>query len=183
MSSFEPYNPDDRHLWSRLSRHAQDPGGCLTEQQLASYVDGRADGLLRDAIESHLALCSLCLSDLREIRALLAEGPAEERAVPDRLLAEAKGLVLGRHGARHAVSHRLARRSRAWWVEAARWSLAAAASVVICVLGYQAGQKSCAVQQEAAPDLVSEMSFGVLSSDGSDSEEEFFALALAERSS
>lgn len=44
----------------------------LSHEEKSSYVDGKADTVLREIIEGHIALCSMCANEIRELRAFRA---------------------------------------------------------------------------------------------------------------
>jgi anti-sigma factor RsiW len=67
---------------------------CLTDDEVAAYVDGAVAPGLRKRIEEHLARCSLCLHGVAELKHLVsAERPGR---LPARALARAESVLAGR---------------------------------------------------------------------------------------
>jgi anti-sigma factor RsiW len=149
------------------------PPACPDAIALAAHLDGRdGDAAGRD-MEAHLARCPACREAVDELRTILAESPDALAFVPAATLEAARALVPARTPARAP--------SRRRWVPAwaaARAGLAAAASVVVCIVGYRTGF-AAQTPPAAEVEVVAEMSFGMISSsDASDDAYELLMLGL-----
>ncbi len=161
-----PDNPGDQQLWRRtaeaLSSAAPvpppadtDDGGDLGD--LAAFVDGRADQETRRRVETLLAADPVWRETIAELR--LARQSADPRSLtaPNAVVHRAKGAhagitTMGRSGDhRQSVIARLA-----------RLSVAAAASLAVCAIGYQVGSSTPASEMIDDDEVVSAMSFGLL---------------------
>lgn len=207
MPDFDPVNPDfdttadptDLKRWRRFvalwnDSSSQAAGGgaadCLSEIDLAAWVEGQNghDDARRELIEAHLAACPACLAAMLEVRQSLASQADSFTFVASEIVAAAKSLVLPSVPEMYVAENvRFAR-----WIGIARWSGAAAASVLIGVLGWQAGQATSA--SDDGPDTlgvtetmmavadeqelpVSELSLGAL--DDAMDDDEFNLLSLS----
>ncbi len=152
MSSHEPINDDDRQLWSRFDG-ARPPvrSVCPSPIELAAFAEGRLDDDARQAAESHRADCAVCRDALRDV----ATVGVEQEALPFvrlPVIDAAKALV-GRS------RDRAGRRT----LGAIGAVGAAAASIVICFVGYRVGSAWYDPAETLAEDaLLGEMSFGLL---------------------
>ncbi len=166
----------DRELWARISGSPPCvPGDCPALIDLAAYVDGRTSGRPEESIEAHLADCSECRTAVLEIRSLLDERAESTPLVPTAVIESARALVAAPQ--RGAAGPPLPNTPWPWL---ARWSLSAAATIGICLVGYQAGLTTLDARGTSAVRLAAEMSFGVLGLNGDDSEFELLALAVEE---
>src|SRR5262245_35265455 len=75
-----------------------DQTACPTALELAAYIEGRADELLVDRMDVHLARCPACLELVRQIRSAEVESSDSMIFVPPHLLEAAMGLVPGESG-------------------------------------------------------------------------------------
>jgi hypothetical protein len=66
---------------------------CLTDDEVASYVDGVVRPDLRKRIEDHLVRCSFCLHNVAEIKQLIGSEAALPGDLPAEALARAELLV------------------------------------------------------------------------------------------
>lgn len=119
---------------------------CPEASLLAAYAECRTSALEAQAIESHLALCRLCLDQLAEARALVREPTG---AVAQTVLQRAKNLVPQSvvRTSRHLgmPSSAAALRAR----QALNWVAAAAALLVVCYAGFSMGAVTARGRAEA----------------------------------
>jgi len=151
---------DEQLLWKQFAAALpQRPSPCPTLLELAAWIDGRATGPDAEAAETHLARCAGCRELVRQARADVAG----RIGVPAGVVEAARMLVAT--GSAPMGTERGMR--LADWLQFGGWGMAAAASIAICVVGYQVGSGR-PMLDTAATDaiLLSEMSFGLL--DGSD---------------
>ncbi len=166
----------DRELWARVSGPPpRVPGDCPDLIDLAAYLDGRTSGA-PEAIEAHLADCSECRAAVVESRSLLDERAESTPLVPPAVIESARALV--GEPDRSAAGRIPRRETPGPWL--ARWGLSAAASIAIGLIGYRAGTTTLDARDSSAARLAAEMSFGVLGSNGDDSQLELLALAVEE---
>jgi hypothetical protein len=66
---------------------------CLTDAQIAAYVDGLADARMREEAESHLEVCPLCLHSVAEVKRLADAFEASPVSTPDAALRRARDMV------------------------------------------------------------------------------------------
>ena len=66
---------------------------CLTDDEVASYVDGVVKPDLKKRIEDHLVRCNFCLHNVAEIKQLVGSGAGLPGALPAEALARAETLV------------------------------------------------------------------------------------------
>ncbi len=147
---------DEHLLWKQFADMLPArPGPCPPALELAAWVDGRAAGPDAQAVETHLAACGICREAVAGIRQARADVAGSLIGVPANVIAAAKTLVEpvpARSGLRIAD-----------WLQVGGWGMAAAASIVICVVGYQVGSGRPMLDTAATDDiLLSEMSFGLL---------------------
>ena len=172
MPMNEQHSQADQQLWQR----AAGSGGALSvacpdQLELASYLDGQLSGPQFELFEAHLADCRECRQAVADARLIAVEAADSTSAVPQRVIRSAQALV------REPVQPST---SRNWRM--ARWPVAAAASIAICVWGYRAGMASTAPTDILPERLAAEMSFGVFDSSDDDSGEiELFASLLSEK--
>lgn len=163
----------DRLLWQRFSAVRDDAGPvCPSPEDLAAMIDAPPTGDERAAIERHLAACSTCRETIADVRGLIAAQAAAPITAPPDVIARARALVdpiTGPVAAPAPTRPRLdgMRLIPSWLLPPrldlaaiGRWGLSAAASVVVCLLGYQSGSRSSAVTTPET-DLVTEFTFGV----------------------
>jgi anti-sigma factor RsiW len=158
MTNDQPHPDDERRLWAQYAAaNPAAPAACPPAIELAAWLDGRATDPQRDAIEAHLAGCAECIDAVGGIR-LAREAVAGSLAgAPDRVKEAARMLVGASPGPRER------RMQLAGWQTIGRWSMAAAASVAICVVGYRAGESRLAFDAAGADKvMVGELSFGLL---------------------
>jgi anti-sigma factor RsiW len=155
MTDHDPIDPLERQLWVRFAGPPSPPGPgagtatCPSAVDLAAYLDGRLAEAERDVLEAHMALCGPC-------RELVYEGrentPDEPLAfVPTSLIETIRALRWSAPAAQ-----------RRGWAATARWSFAAAASLAMALLAFQAGASSAGAARPAEDVVLSEMSFGLL---------------------
>jgi anti-sigma factor RsiW len=65
---------------------------CLSDDEVAAYVDGAVKRDLRKRIEEHLAQCSTCLHSVVELKHLVSAAHAQEK-LPAAALARAESIV------------------------------------------------------------------------------------------
>jgi len=147
MPPFDPANPDfdlppdraDCERWRRFNELSNGAASisCPTDIEFAAWIDNRIDDATRrEMIESHLASCPVCMQAVLEVRQSLASQADSLVFVAPEILAAAKALVSPTEIDVHVVRH--VRLSRSMGI--ARWSGAAAASVLIGIIGWQAGE-------------------------------------------
>ena len=137
--------PIDRSKFSP----AQPASGCPALVDLAAYLDGRTSADQTDAIELHLARCSLCLEAVREYQQMCDEVEQPLVLVPPRVIERAMALM-----PRQAAPQ--------WWV-ATRRAAAIAASIAVCAVGYQVGGAIASPATAASTvDETATMFFGLL---------------------
>ncbi len=161
-------NPTDERLW-RTAAPMQPAlsATCLGQLELASYLDGRRSAAEVESIETHLAVCRECREAVADARLIIA---AAARA-PERVIESAQALVSAQSQPSLGLKWRTA-----------RWPLAAAASVAICVFGYRAGMASTASTDLRLDRLATQMSFGVFDPPDQDAGEiELIAALLTEK--
>lgn len=66
---------------------------CLTDEEIAAYVDGTADGGTRLKVENHIAHCRLCLHSIAEVKQLSDANEESPVHIPDSALSRALGLI------------------------------------------------------------------------------------------
>ena len=66
---------------------------CLTEAEIAAYVDGGAAPALRQEVEEHLARCGACLRNVAEVKRLADAHQAHPLRTPEAALARAMEIV------------------------------------------------------------------------------------------
>jgi hypothetical protein len=69
---------------------------CLTDEEMAAYVDGVVGPTLRPQVEEHLARCRLCLHKVAELKRLVGAGGPVTRPVPAGILARVEMLIEAR---------------------------------------------------------------------------------------
>ncbi len=151
---------DEQLLWKQFADLLPVPTAtCPPALELAAWVDGRAVGSDAETVETHLARCGDCRQAVAAIRQARPDAAGRLVVAPARVVAAAKMLV-GTAPARTGL--RIAD-----WLQVGGWGMAAAASIAICVVGYQVGSGRPTPDTAAADDvLLSEMSFGLF--DGPD---------------
>ncbi len=149
---------DEQLLWKQFADMLPArPGPCPPALELAAWVDGRATGPDAEAVETHLAECAVC----RELVRMARAEDTGRIGAPAGVIAAARMLVASAP-ARPERGLRLAD-----WLQVGGWGMAAAASIAICVVGYQVGSGRPMLDTAAIDEvLLSEMSFGLL--DGPD---------------
>jgi hypothetical protein len=66
---------------------------CLTESEIAAYVDGALDAASRERVESHLESCRACLHSVAELKQLADAHAANPASTPEAALARARDIV------------------------------------------------------------------------------------------
>lgn len=56
---------------------------CLTDEQIAAYVDGLAAAPMREEVESHIEVCPFCLQSVAEVKRLADAYAASPVSTPD----------------------------------------------------------------------------------------------------
>jgi anti-sigma factor RsiW len=156
MTDHDPIDPQEQQLWARFAGPPSPPGAgaeagaCPSAVDLAAYLDGRLAEAERDVLEAHLALCGPC-------RELVYEG--RETAADEALAFVPPSLIETIRALRRSSP---AAQQRGW-AAAARWSFAAAASLTMALLAFQAGASAAGAARPAEDVVLSELSFGLLS--------------------
>ncbi len=147
---------DEQLLWKQFADMLPArPGPCPPALELAAWVDGRAAGPDLEAVETHLAACSICREAVAGIRQAHADVAGSLIGVPANIIAAAKTLI---ETAPPSSGPRIAD-----WPQVVGWGMAAAASIAICVVGYQVGSGRPMLDNVATDEiLLSEISFGLL---------------------
>ena len=71
----------------------KDPGArCLSDDEVAAYIDGAVERDLRERIEQHLGRCRACLHSVAELKRLVRAAQALER-LPAPAMARAESIV------------------------------------------------------------------------------------------
>lgn len=163
-----PDNPGDQQLWRRaaeaLSSAAPVPPPADTDDggdrgdlgDLAAFVDGRADEATRQRVETLLAADPVWRETIAELR--LAHDNADPAALT------APSAVVRRAKSAHAEMTTMGRSGDHRQSVIARWarlSVAAAASLAVCAIGYQVGSSTPTTDVSEDDELVSAMSFGL----------------------
>lgn len=155
---------------------------CPDDLDLAGYADGRLDAAARDRIESHLAECAECIAAVGDARALEVHRAEAMAFVSAEVIAAAAALVPVKAGSGQSAQARpmgLGREPRRMrWLP---WTTAAAASLLVSFIGYQAGLTSSPARADAA-DVSADVSFGLFAADET-GDLDVFAAALPEASS
>ena len=176
MDTPEPTNQAERKLWQRyVAARGDTPSECVSSEQLAAYLDARLDEGERTVVEDHLAECAACREAVRDVRSIGLSTTIP--LVPREVLESARGLV----GRRTRPAEESRRRWRiADWRAAGGWGLGAAASIAICFVGYQAGAGFGLGRTIADERLLSEVSFGLLSTAAPGPDFEMVTIMLGE---
>ena len=66
---------------------------CLTEVEVAAYVDGMADTDARERVESHIVTCPLCLHHVAELKQLAGAYETSPVSTPGTALARALHII------------------------------------------------------------------------------------------
>jgi hypothetical protein len=66
---------------------------CLSDDEVAAYVDGMGGPGLRKRVEHHLARCNVCLHSVAEMKQLVGAEAAREALLPGEVLARAESLI------------------------------------------------------------------------------------------
>ncbi len=168
----EQQNQAEQQLWQRAAGAGRTLSvACPGQLELASYLDGQLSDPQVESLEAHLADCRECRQAVTDARLIMAEAAASTSTVPQTVIKSAQSLVRERVQPSTTLNWRIT-----------RWPLAAAASIVICFLGYRAGM-AYTDSTDILPDrLAAEMSFGVFDSSEDDSDEiELMAALLSEK--
>ncbi len=140
MSTTDGHEHHERYehgLWRRFVAAAElQQAGGRDCPDLASWLDGRASEAESERVESHLAGCAVCRAAVELTRAMDAEAtlPAAPPQVVEaaRVLVAAAAISQAPTGSMRIVDWMAVRR-------VAGWSLAAAASLAVCLVGYRIG--------------------------------------------
>ncbi len=151
---------DEQLLWEQFADMLPArPAACPPALELAAWLDGRTTPTDVEAVETHLAECGVCREAVAGFRQARADVADRLIGVPANVIAAAKTLIdtaPARTGPRITD-----------WLQVGGWGIAAAASIAICVVGYQVGSGRPMLDAAAIDEiLLSEMSFGLL--DGPD---------------
>ena len=168
----------ERDLWRRVVRPPLPERDAVDTMTLAAYLDGRISDETRRQVETELAASPALRRELVELRGLVAM-TGETPPVPLAVVRAARDLVGSRSDDVAPAAPPAPGRS---WRLAMRWSMAAAAAVAACLLGYQAGVTSVGSSgagpaTEANVDTV--MAFGLLA-DEDESDADLLAMLLGE---
>ncbi len=168
----EQHSQADKRMWQRaVGPERALSVACPDQLALASYLDGQLSNPEFESLEAHLADCRECRQAVADARLIAAEAARWTSAAPQRVIKSAQALV--RQQVRPSASLN-------WRV--ARWPVAAAASIAICVWGYRAGMASTASTDILPDTLAAEMTFGVFDPSEEDSDEiELIAFLLSEK--
>ena len=173
----------DRLLWQQC-RASQAPVPNPDEIDLAAWLDGTAPDEIAARVEAWLASGQTDLTgiDILALRDVLAES-AESKPSLDEATVRIERRARLLDPAKDSPSTSAERTGVIAVFSFARRGLAAAAAIAICVIGWQAGQSWAGSAREAidSATLASEMTFGLLDAD--DSQSEFMAFELASFSS
>ena len=165
-------NPTDERLWRTAA--PMEPvlsAACPGQLELASYLDGRLSAAEVESIEAHLAVCRECREAAADARLIVGATARSRPEAPERVIESAQALVSAQSQPSLGLKWRTA-----------RWPLAAAASVAICVFGYRAGMASTASTDLRLDQLATQMSFGVFDPPDEDAGEiELIAALLTEK--
>lgn len=165
-------NPTDERLWR--SAGPMKPAlsaTCPGQLQLASYLDGHLSAAQIESVEAHLAVCRECREAVADARLIVAEAARSRSGAPERVIESAQALVSAQSGPSLGLKWRTA-----------RWPVAAAASVAICVFGYRTGTAWTASTDLRLDQLATQMSFGVFDPPDEDAGEiELIAALLTEK--
>lgn len=168
----EQHSQSDQQLWQRAAGpgHARS-AACPDQLELTSYLDGQLSVRQVESIEAHLADCRECRQAVADARLIAVEAGVSTSAVPQRVIRSAQALAPQPVQLSTSLGWRMA-----------RWPIAVAASIAICVWGYRAGM-AYTDSSDILPDrLVAEMSFGVFDRSDDDSDEiELIAYLLSEK--
>ena len=151
---------DEQSLWKQFAAALpQRPSPCPPILELAAWIDSRATGSDAEAAEMHLAECAGCRELVRPAHAEVAGrigAPAGVVEAARMLVATGSAPVETGRGMRLAD-----------WLQFGGWGMAAAASIAICVVGYQVGSGRPMLDTAATDEIMlSEMSFGLLDAGG-----------------
>lgn len=165
-------NPTDERLWrSAAPMKPALSAACPGQLELASYLDGRLSAAEIESIEGHLGACRECREAVADARQIVAATARSRPGAPERVIESAQALVSGQSQPSLGLRWRTA-----------RWPLAAAASVAICVFGYRTGTAWTASTDLRLDQLATEMSFGVFDPPDEDAGEiELIAALLTEK--
>lgn len=153
---------------------------CPGHLELASYLDGRLSAAEVESIEAHLAVCRECREAAGDARMIVAAAARSRTGAPERVIESAQALVSAVPVDRPARAQRRPSSGLKWRM--ARWPVAAAASVAICVFGYRTGMASTVSTDLRLDQLATEMSFGVFDPPDEDAGEiELIAALLTEK--
>ncbi len=174
-------NPTDERLWrSAAPMKPALSAACPGQLELALYLDGRLSAAEIEAVEAHLAVCHECREAVADARLIVAVAARSRPGVPERVIESAQALVSA--VTVHQPARAKSRPSLGLQWRTARWPLAAAASVAICVFGYYTGTAWTASTDVRLDQLATEMSFGVFDPPDEDAGEiELIAALLTEK--
>ena len=140
MSDNAETDRPDRELWRRWTAETPQRSGGLPidANDLAAWLDGRADQAATERVETALSADPDLLAEVASVR----DAPPAE-PVPESVLSAAKALA-GRP--RAAGRDRIIRGP--WW-QRMQWAAAAAAIVLACLGGYSFGQGTSRAERDA----------------------------------
>lgn len=171
----------ERDLWRRVVRPPLPERDAVDTMTLAAYLDGRISDETRRRVETELAASPALRRELVELRELVAV-TAETPPVPLAVVRAARDLVGARtDDVAPAAPPAPPAPARSWRL-AMRWSMAAAAAVAACLLGYQAGVTSVGstgVGPDTEANVDTVMAFGLLA-DEDESDADLLAMLLGE---
>ena len=149
----------DVRLWRRFRQpSAAGDNPCLSDQQLAAYLDGQMTAAEAVAVERHLLACRACLSAVGELRELLAAGQPAMLA-PAEVVQAASALAPAPPAGASAGRRSAAARPGVLW-RLTRWAATAAAGVALAYAGYQTGGATWQYRDARDAAAVSEASLG-----------------------
>lgn len=139
--------PDDRAIWRghRAARGSAAPSPCPDEQDLAAFLDGRAE-TQAERIEAHLVDCARCLEAVLEARQ--AEGEPLPM-LPEPLRQRLQAIVARETTRRRPLG------------AVAGWAALAAALLLAGSTGFVLGMRTFADRRDAAQRMSAELSFGL----------------------
>ena len=174
-------NPTDERLWRITGPMGPALSAtCLGQLELASYLDGRLSAAEIESIEAHLAACRECREATADARLIVGRAARSRPAAPEGVIESARALVSAVPVYRPARAKSRPSLGLQW--RTARWPLAAAASVAICVFGYYTGTAWTVSTDLRLDQLATQMSFGVFDPPDEDAGEiELIAALLTEK--
>lgn len=176
MTNDPPIPFRDDELWAMFASRARNESDANQPEiiEYAAYLEGRATDSERERVEAWLAAQAGSADELRTSRALVEEVRSSTVFVPPHALEAAKALVDSPEQVAPEVE--ILRRPMRF----TRWGLSAAASIAVCLGGYQFGFVTNTTSSGPTVDVLDEMSFGLMSSSGESLPDDLLWLAMGE---